>query len=96
MSRSTSRIGRSRGSPYTRCASAAPFRTRKGTLACAIAQATSATTRGPYGRRVRVLCPPRPEASAEVGGNRQTGPLDMREHERLHAVLFRSDRELVE
>ena len=45
MSRSTSRIGRSRGSPYTRCASAAPFRTRKGTPACAIAPATSATTR---------------------------------------------------
>ncbi len=45
MSRSTSRIGRSRGSPYTRCASAAPFRTRNGTPACAIAQATSATTR---------------------------------------------------
>ena len=51
--------------------------------------------RGPYGRRVRMLRPPRPEARADVGGNRETGPLDMREHERLHAVLLRSDRELV-
>ena len=51
---------------------------------------------GPDCRRVRVLRPPRPEASTEVGRNRQTGPLDVREHERLHAVLFRSGRELVE
>ena len=46
-------------------------------------------------RRVRVLRPPRREASTEIGRNRQTCPLDVREHERLHAVLFRSDRELV-
>ena len=47
-------------------------------------------------RRVRVLRLPRPEASTEVGRNRQACPLDVREHERLHAVLFRSGRELVE
>ena len=45
---------------------------------------------------MRVLRPPRPEAITEGGGNRQTCPLDVREHERLHAVLFRSGRELVE
>ena len=51
---------------------------------------------GPDCRCVRVLRPPRPEASTEVGRNRQACPLDVREHERLHAVLFRRDRELVE
>ena len=50
----------------------------------------------PHGRRVRVLRPPGPEAIAEGGRNIQACPLDVREHERLHAVLFRSGRELVE
>jgi hypothetical protein len=54
------------------------------------------TARPPDCRRVRVLRPSRAEANTEVGRNRQTCPLDVREHERLHAVLFRSDREFIE
>jgi hypothetical protein len=46
--------------------------------------------------RVRVLRLPSPKASPEAGRNRQARPLDVREHERLHAVLFCRDRELVE
>jgi hypothetical protein len=45
---------------------------------------------------MRVLRPSRLEARTEVGRNYQIHPLDVREHERLHAMLFRSDRELVE
>ena len=48
------------------------------------------------GSRVCVLRPPRTKASVDVGRNLQTCPRDVREHERLHAVLFRGDRELVE
>jgi hypothetical protein len=47
----------------------------------------------PDGRRVRVLDPPRQKASPEVGRNCEICPLDVREYERLHSVLFRSDRE---
>ena len=47
-------------------------------------------------RGVRVLHLSCEEAIAEGGWNHQAGPLDVREHERLHAVLFGSDRELVE
>ena len=50
---------------------------------------------GPDGRRVRVLRLPRPETGTEVRRNRQIGRLDVSEHERLDAVLFRCDRELV-
>ena len=49
-----------------------------------------------HGGRVRVLRLPSPKASPEAGRNRQARPLDVREHERLHAVLFCRDRELVE
>jgi hypothetical protein len=44
---------------------------------------------------MRVLRPPRSEAIVECCRDRQTGPLNMREHKRLHAVLFRSNRKLV-
>ena len=45
---------------------------------------------------MRVLRPPRQEASTEIVRNRQTCLPNVREHERLHAVLFRSGYELVE
>ena len=44
---------------------------------------------------MRVLRPPCPEAIAEGGGDRQACPLDVREHERLHAVICGGDREFV-
>ncbi len=50
---------------------------------------------GPDCRGVRVLCPSGAKASTDAGRNRQPCPLDVREHERLHAVLFRGGHELV-
>jgi hypothetical protein len=49
----------------------------------------------PNGPRVRVLCPPCELACPEIAWNRQPCPLDVREHERLHAVVLRGDRELL-
>ena len=50
----------------------------------------------PHGRRVRVLCPPGPEAIAEGCRNIQPRSLEVRQHEWLQAVLLRSCRERVE
>jgi hypothetical protein len=44
---------------------------------------------------VRALRSPGHQTSSEIVRNRKSCPLDVREHERLHAVVLRSDGELV-
>ena len=85
----------SRESSSTRCARAAPFRTRNGTRSRAIALATSATTRALTAAACACCVRLALRRSRRSAGSK-TGPLDVREHERLHAVLFSSDGEFVD